>query len=169
VLAFFPHRARRRHGRSSLLAQRWPWSWPAKRVVQQPIAPAASGWSTATMLTVAGAIVAAVAVLRREGVGPSRARWAGRAQVVWPPARRQIDRRRGRRIHAVCTPAPRCTDRCLDPDAAGNLQAPFLWNTFSASIWMTGQFLVYYCMIAMFASWRCGSRPRCRRSSAPCR
>lgn len=30
---------------------------------------------------------------------------------------------------------------------------PFLWNTFTASIWMTGQFLVYYSMIAMFASW----------------
>jgi putative sialic acid transporter len=30
---------------------------------------------------------------------------------------------------------------------------PLLWNTFTASIWMTGQFLVYYSMIAMFASW----------------
>ena len=30
---------------------------------------------------------------------------------------------------------------------------PYLWNTFTASIWMTGQFLVYYSMIAMFASW----------------
>jgi SHS family lactate transporter-like MFS transporter len=30
---------------------------------------------------------------------------------------------------------------------------PFLWNTLTASIWMTGQFLVYYSMIAMFASW----------------
>ena len=26
-------------------------------------------------------------------------------------------------------------------------------NTFTASMWMTGQFLVYYSMIAMFASW----------------
>jgi MFS family permease len=30
---------------------------------------------------------------------------------------------------------------------------PFLWNTFTACMWMTGQFLVYYSMIAMFASW----------------
>jgi MFS family permease len=30
---------------------------------------------------------------------------------------------------------------------------PYLWNTFTASVWMTGQFLVYYSMIAMFASW----------------
>ena len=30
---------------------------------------------------------------------------------------------------------------------------PYLWNTFTACIWMTGQFLVYYSMIAMFASW----------------
>src|SRR5262249_61455932 len=27
---------------------------------------------------------------------------------------------------------------------------PFFWNTVTASIWMTGQFLVYYSMIAMF-------------------
>lgn len=30
---------------------------------------------------------------------------------------------------------------------------PYLWNTFTACMWMTGQFLVYYSMIAMFASW----------------
>lgn len=30
---------------------------------------------------------------------------------------------------------------------------PYLWNTFTACVWMTGQFLVYYSMIAMFASW----------------
>ena len=30
---------------------------------------------------------------------------------------------------------------------------PLLWNTFTASIWMTGQFLVYYSMISMFSSW----------------
>ena len=39
------------------------------------------------------------------------------------------------------------------PTQLAIFRPPFLWNTFTASIWMTGQFLVYYSMIAMFASW----------------
>ena len=39
------------------------------------------------------------------------------------------------------------------PDQMKIFRPPYLWNTFTASIWMTGQFLVYYSMIAMFASW----------------
>ena len=39
------------------------------------------------------------------------------------------------------------------PTQLAIFRPPFLWNTFTASMWMTGQFLVYYCMIAMFASW----------------
>jgi len=39
------------------------------------------------------------------------------------------------------------------PTQLAIFRPPFLWNTFTASIWMTGQFLVYYAMIAMFASW----------------
>jgi SHS family lactate transporter-like MFS transporter len=39
------------------------------------------------------------------------------------------------------------------PTQLAIFRPPFLWNTFTASMWMTGQFLVYYSMIAMFASW----------------
>jgi SHS family lactate transporter-like MFS transporter len=39
------------------------------------------------------------------------------------------------------------------PEQMKIFRPPYLWNTFTASIWMTGQFLVYYSMIAMFASW----------------
>ena len=39
------------------------------------------------------------------------------------------------------------------PTQLAIFRPPFLWNTLTASIWMTGQFLVYYSMIAMFASW----------------
>jgi MFS family permease len=39
------------------------------------------------------------------------------------------------------------------PTQLAIFRPPFVWNTFTASMWMTGQFLVYYSMIAMFASW----------------
>ncbi|HJU32331.1 MAG TPA: MFS transporter [Hyphomicrobiaceae bacterium] len=39
------------------------------------------------------------------------------------------------------------------PTQLAIFRPPLLRNTFTASIWMTGQFLVYYSMIAMFASW----------------
>jgi MFS transporter, SHS family, lactate transporter len=39
------------------------------------------------------------------------------------------------------------------PTQLAIFRPPYLWNTFTACMWMTGQFLVYYSMIAMFASW----------------
>jgi SHS family lactate transporter-like MFS transporter len=39
------------------------------------------------------------------------------------------------------------------PTQMAIFRPPYLWNTFTACLWMTGQFLVYYSMIAMFASW----------------
>lgn len=39
------------------------------------------------------------------------------------------------------------------PTELAIFRPPYLWNTFTACMWMTGQFLVYYSMIAMFASW----------------
>ena len=61
-------------------------------------------------------------------------------------------RTNGRRVHAFILPNIASQFRVAIPERMSIFRPPLLWNTFTASIWMTGQFLVHYSMIAMFAS-----------------
>ena len=131
-----------------------------KRVEQQRVMPvgAASGWSAATILTVfgwlAGAVVVAVALFFvLKAVAP-----AVLGGLVEPKLLSiLLDPKLVGVVAAGFTPFVLPSLAALVgisiPTQLAIFRPPYLWNAFTASVWMTGQFLVYYSMIAMFASW----------------
>jgi len=124
------------------------------RRAQQPTA-AASGWSGATILTVVGwligAIVVAVALFfALKSVAPIVL-----GGLVEPKLLNLLldDKLMGvaaAGFTPFVLPSLAALIGVSVPTQLAIFRPPFLWNTVTASIWMTGQFLVYYSMIAMF-------------------
>jgi len=131
-----------------------------KRIEQQRMTPvgAAPGWSAATILTVfgwlAGAVVVAVALfVVLKAVAPAVLGGLIEAKLLSILLDAKLVGVVAAGFTPFVLPSLAALVRIAIPTQLAIFRPPYLWNTFTASVWMTGQFLVYYSMIAMFASW----------------
>ena len=129
-----------------------------KRLAQRPATPAASGWSTATLLTVAGWVVGAIVVavglfFALKVVAPIALGGLVEPKLLGLLLDDKLIGVMAAGFTPFVLPSLAALIGASIPTQLAIFRPPFLWNTFTASIWMTGQFLVYYSMIAMFASW----------------